>query len=289
MDQQKTGALIAQRRKELGMTQKQLAEKIDVSDRAISKWERGAGFPDVSLLEDLADALSLTLPELFRGERLSPAPADDATAREALRFTLPHMLRKIKKYKRLAIILPAALILVVLLLLIPTAGNQLKHDYTFTSAERAVNIAPEILITKADYDLIDTITQDPELGWHYVPYPPGQQVTAFSLENDDALAFTDYFKNLGLSLHYCGIHIHGSSIIVSYATSDLYVALSYNQESVTKTVVLSEEPIWDENGNLIPMGQRHGSRIDLLNENNESFYHGGYTTSWLEHFRTTYY
>ena len=41
MDQQKTGALIAQRRKEQNLTQKQLAEKIGVSDRAISKWERG--------------------------------------------------------------------------------------------------------------------------------------------------------------------------------------------------------------------------------------------------------
>ena len=57
MRQTDAGALIAQLRKEQGLTQKQLAEQLHISDRTISKWERGSGFPDVSLLEPLADAL----------------------------------------------------------------------------------------------------------------------------------------------------------------------------------------------------------------------------------------
>ena len=289
MNQQKTGALIAQQRKDLNLTQKQLAEKIGVSDRAISKWERGAGFPDVSLIEPLANALGLTLPELFRGERHSPAPADDISAREALHFALPQLKRTIRKYRWIAIILCVLLILMAACLLIPSARNYWIPSNSPTSAGRAVALAPEILITKADYDLIDVIIQDPELGWHYVPYPLGQQVTSFSLENEDARAFTRYFDYLDDELHYCGISIHGSSITVSYATSTLYVALAYNQESVTKTVVLSEYPVWDQDGNLLPMNQRHGNRIDLLNENNETFYQGGYVTGWLEYFRTTYY
>lgn len=289
MDQQKTGSLIAQQRKELGMTQKQLAEKIGVSDRAISKWERGAGFPDVSLIEPLADALELTLPELFRGERHAPASSDDTSAREALHFALPQLKRTIRKYKWIAMILCALLILMIACLLIPTAGNHWIPSNSPTTADQAVAIAPEILITKADYDLIEAIIQDPELGWCYVPYPMGQQITSFSLENDEARGFTGYFDALGDDLHYCCISIYGSSINVSYATSNLYVALAYNQESVTKTVVLSEYPVWDQDGNLLPMNQRHGNRIDLLNENNEAFYRGGYVTGWLENFRTTYY
>ena len=59
MDKTKTGALIAAARKEKNMTQKELAKALHVSDRAVSKWERGAGFPDVSLLEPLAEALDL--------------------------------------------------------------------------------------------------------------------------------------------------------------------------------------------------------------------------------------
>ena len=60
--------LIAEARKQKNMTQKDLAAALHVSDRAVSKWERGAGFPDVSLLEPLADALGLQVLELLRGE-----------------------------------------------------------------------------------------------------------------------------------------------------------------------------------------------------------------------------
>ncbi|MFR6184880.1 MAG: helix-turn-helix domain-containing protein [Lawsonibacter sp.] len=67
MDRTKTGALIAAARKEQNMTQKELAAALHVSDRAVSKWERGAGFPDISLLEPLADALGLGVLDLLRG------------------------------------------------------------------------------------------------------------------------------------------------------------------------------------------------------------------------------
>lgn len=80
MDAKRTGALIASRRQELSLTQKQVAEQLNVSDRTVSKWERGAGFPDVSLLEPIADALGLSLIELMHGERLSEKeqPSEEA-------------------------------------------------------------------------------------------------------------------------------------------------------------------------------------------------------------------
>lgn len=75
MRQTDTGTLIAQLRKEQGLTQKQLAEQLHISDRTISKWERGAGFPDVSLLEPLADALHCSVVSLLEG-RLVEEPAE---------------------------------------------------------------------------------------------------------------------------------------------------------------------------------------------------------------------
>ena len=57
MDYHKVGTLISSLRKEKGYTQKQLAEMIQVSDKAVSKWERGMGCPDVSLLGELSAAL----------------------------------------------------------------------------------------------------------------------------------------------------------------------------------------------------------------------------------------
>jgi len=68
MDKNKTGQVIADARKQRKLTQKDLAEMLHVSDRAVSKWERGAGFPDVSLLEPLANALHVTVLDLLRGE-----------------------------------------------------------------------------------------------------------------------------------------------------------------------------------------------------------------------------
>ena len=68
MDQIKTGRLIKQLRTELGLTQKQLAERINVSDKAISKWERGNGCPDVSLLAELADVFKTDVRTLLSGE-----------------------------------------------------------------------------------------------------------------------------------------------------------------------------------------------------------------------------
>ncbi len=69
MNVQKTGSLIAAIRKEQNRTQQDLANELGVSSAAVSKWERGIGFPDVSLIEPLAASLGITIAELFKGER----------------------------------------------------------------------------------------------------------------------------------------------------------------------------------------------------------------------------
>ena len=71
MNQEKIGKFIANLRKEKNMTQQDLAKKLGVTDRAISKWENGRGLPDYSLLQDLCDTLSISINELFSGEKLS--------------------------------------------------------------------------------------------------------------------------------------------------------------------------------------------------------------------------
>ena len=71
MDQKKIGKYIADKRKALGMTQVSLADKLDVSDKSVSKWERGVCLPDVSKYQELCAALGITLNELFAGEDLA--------------------------------------------------------------------------------------------------------------------------------------------------------------------------------------------------------------------------
>lgn len=68
MDQVKTGNLISKKRRELCLTQKDLAEKLFVSDRAVSKWENGRSFPDSSLILKLCEILQISVYELLKGE-----------------------------------------------------------------------------------------------------------------------------------------------------------------------------------------------------------------------------
>ncbi len=74
MDATKTGALIRKLRLERQMTQLALADKLHVSDKAVSKWERGLGCPDISLLTALSETLGINLPELLSGTLESNDP-----------------------------------------------------------------------------------------------------------------------------------------------------------------------------------------------------------------------
>ncbi|MCR4633903.1 MAG: helix-turn-helix domain-containing protein [Erysipelotrichaceae bacterium] len=71
MDTIKTGALIIEKRKQLGLTQAQLAEKLHVSDKTVSKWETGKGFPDIGIVEELCAVLNVSAYELLKGEKAS--------------------------------------------------------------------------------------------------------------------------------------------------------------------------------------------------------------------------
>lgn len=71
MDQIKIGRFIAQRRRDLGYTQRELADRMSISDKTVSKWERGNGFPEPSLLLPLCRELDITVNDLLSGEVVS--------------------------------------------------------------------------------------------------------------------------------------------------------------------------------------------------------------------------
>ena len=84
IDKEKFGTFVAQLRKEKGLMQKDLAEKLYVSDKAVSKWERGLSIPDVSLLIPLAEVLGVTVTELLECKRIPAAEPMDPRAAEEL-------------------------------------------------------------------------------------------------------------------------------------------------------------------------------------------------------------
>ena len=78
MEAKEFGRFIAGMRKEKKMTQAELAEKIHVTDKAVSRWERGLGFPDIQTIEPLAQALGISVLELMRSERQEKAKEEAA-------------------------------------------------------------------------------------------------------------------------------------------------------------------------------------------------------------------
>lgn len=84
MNNEKTGQLIRSIRTEKGITQKQLADQLHISSAAVSKWENGHGFPDVSLLEPLAAALDITVTELVSGCRAAELHCKEDPAKDIL-------------------------------------------------------------------------------------------------------------------------------------------------------------------------------------------------------------
>ncbi len=79
MNKEKIGSFILENRKALGLTQEELAQKLFITNKAVSKWEKGQSFPDIAMFEPLAAALGVTVSELIAGEREAAA---DATVKE---------------------------------------------------------------------------------------------------------------------------------------------------------------------------------------------------------------
>ena len=106
MDNNRTGRFIAERRKELGYNQKDLAEKLNITDKAVSKWETGRSAPDVSMLIPLAEELGVSVTEILNGEKISEKEISTAS-NEIIVKTL----KKTKSKKILALILALVLLI----------------------------------------------------------------------------------------------------------------------------------------------------------------------------------
>ncbi len=121
MDYGKTGALILQMRREKEMTQKQLGDMLNISPTTVSKWERGAGFPDISLVEPLCTAIGISIAELFEGERKEP---DTDTATETLSNVVREsnsQISRVRSRLRIAAVAAAIVSLVIPLALVAAA------------------------------------------------------------------------------------------------------------------------------------------------------------------------
>lgn len=109
MNQEKIGKFIAKNRKDKGLTQEALAEKLGISTNAVSKWERGLSFPDVSLFKKLCSELDISIEELINGEKSKSTESKD----KAIIASLEEKTKIEKKSKKKIIILSIFILLII--------------------------------------------------------------------------------------------------------------------------------------------------------------------------------
>ena len=181
MNTTKTGSLIAQARKEKNLTQSDLAAALHVSTQAVSKWERGLNFPDITLLEPLGQLLELTVSQLMAGER-DTMPQEELL-QDSLRLGAAHSGRA-KKWRRL--FLAAAGLLVALLLL---SGYLYVRNHTNWLPQRHTVITP-IEIDEMDA-LVARVAGDCTLSAFDVALADGLEALTLQLELWDDTGLLD--------------------------------------------------------------------------------------------------
>ena len=124
MDLIKTGKIISEARKNKNMTQKELANKLHKSDKAISKWERGLGCPDISFLIPLTKMLDISLYELLSGEKEEV----EETLKKTINYSNKELKRKKKEYKKKLLIIVILISIVSILF-----GYRLFHFICYNS------------------------------------------------------------------------------------------------------------------------------------------------------------
>ena len=103
MDPNKIGRIIMERRKYLKMTQKELAKKLYITDKAISKWERGLSLPDISTLIPLTEILNLNLYDLMKGETNMNKESIEQTLKNTIKYSEQEIKRSKKTYFKIGI------------------------------------------------------------------------------------------------------------------------------------------------------------------------------------------
>lgn len=177
MDQRKTGKFIAQSRRSKGLTQRQLADRLAISDKTISKWECGKGLPEVSLMLPLCEILQVTVNNLLSGERV--AESDYQKKAEENMMDLIRENAENKERMTLSIICGfitviavCALVMLASFLKLPVAARILLLVFAVLTAVVGIGAAARLEVKAGYYEcphcgtlFVPTMT-DYVKGWH---------------------------------------------------------------------------------------------------------------------------
>lgn len=138
MDQIKIGKFISECRKEKGYTQVKLAEKLGITNRAVSKWETGKSLPDASVMIELCELLGINVNELLTGEKVS--------AENYKRKAEENMVEMVKKNKKAKAEIIITLLIIISIVIDSVTGMILSKMFTSDETRAAIGIMSFVLL-----------------------------------------------------------------------------------------------------------------------------------------------
>ena len=280
MNQQKTGELIAKRRRELGLTQKSLADQLNISDRTVSKWERGLGFPDISLIESLAETLGITVVELLHGEECTPTAEAEGSIKEAIQAFCPEIQaqRKRSRVKFTAILVVSCLILFFSAAIILWSTKDVVGDETgFISidAAEATAICPYIIITQQDLRLIDALLLDPRIQCNI------DSTSLVTYDQAFVQEYIPYIDQYNMELTYVIIQASHGSVSVSYGTELTRIMLDIDRSGgIKKGIMQLDSPLQFLEDGTVDCSIPTDARYTVYNTDNSYFERKTYKTGF---------
>lgn len=154
MEQEKIGKFIAKLRKDKNLTQQQLAEKIGVTDRAISKWETGRGMPDLSLLIPLCKELDISINELLSGEYLQEEIYKEKLEENIIK-TIDYSKKEIKENKKKFLVILGVIIISILLLvsMFSIDINRIRNNKPVIFSNWGFDYVPPVDLSEEEMEL----------------------------------------------------------------------------------------------------------------------------------------
>lgn len=156
MNYETIGKFIQSKRKEKGLTQKELAEKLGVTDKAVSKWERGLGCPDVSILEILAKELDTSILEILKGRIIEDEIIKVTEANDYVKETIIFTKNKTKEIiNKIIVFLTISISILLLILNIENIISlNKKYEYDFNN-ETVIEMKKQLNKLKTNIELIE--------------------------------------------------------------------------------------------------------------------------------------
>ena len=299
MDQKKIGRFICSLRKEKQLTQEQLAEKLGVSINAVSKWERGLSFPDVSLYKDLCKELDINIEELINGEK-----SKSSTAKEKAILNVVKTNKNEKKKRNIIIIVFTLLItlLIIFGLIIYKYKSREVEDFyernyqlTFVARDveaffkyRFGDVYPDfyggMYISDDSYNLIVQVVKEkiPEKGTmeyyyynelstvderiklEYVKYSYNELL---NINN----TITDYFSNNKVfeDLNSWYIDVYNNRVVVNFVEATDSIKKEFKDKVIDSEIVVFESAIDNINEDVICKNYPKEIGTDILENHGE--------------------